>query len=165
MKTIFAILLCVVPAFGSNVLIYNPTNGNIIAYITSVNTPSFSGMTNVLFNPVLPAVPLDFSLVTNGVVVAMTTSQSNAVVAARAAETDAHIRTSARNPVTLLSPEGLVLRGFADTARDEFNLLRLEVSIAKTNFALFQSRQTMAPRTLVQLQNAITNKINSGAVD
>lgn len=165
MKRILLILLCALPAFGDNVLVYYPPTGTIIAYIPSAHTPSYAGMTNVLINPVLPAVPLEFALVTNGVVVAMTAVQSNAVVAARTAATDAALRMAARNPVTVLSPEGLVLRAFADTARDEINLLRLEVSIAKTNFSLFQSRATMAPRTLLQLQNAITNKINSGAVD
>jgi hypothetical protein len=166
MKTwIVTLLIAALPAMGSNVLIYDPPTGVIIAYIISANTPSYAGMTNVLIDPVLPATPLEFSLATNGVVVAMTAAQSNAVLAARAAVADASLRMNARDPVTKLSAEGLVLRAFADTARDEINLLRLELSIAKTNMTLFQSRATMPPRTLAQLQTAITNKVTSGSVD
>lgn len=166
MKRTLLILLCALPALAGNIYIFDPVTRHHRDYVTSQHTPAYQGRTDVLIDPVLPVgIPLTFTKETNGTVVAMSLSESNTIVAARAAATDAALRMTARDPVMVLSPEGLLFRALADASRDEFNLVRLEISIAKTNFALFQSRATMAPRTLAQLQTAITNKINSGAVD
>lgn len=164
-KWLLVVVLLVITASASNVIIYDPPTGKVIAYLLSVNTPDYEGKSNTLINPVLPPVPLEFTKVSNGVVIALSAAESNAVIfAALDAGTNA-TRSGASSPVTAFSVGGLDLRAIADVAKDEINLLRLEISIAKTNQAQFSSRPTMAPRTLQQFQNALTNKINSGAVD
>lgn len=168
MKTwIVALLVLALPVLGSNVLIFDTSTGRAVAYLLSVHTPSYQGRNDTIINPSLPlGIPLQFLLfTTNGEITVMSAVQSNAVLEAEAAASTNEIRASANAPVTAFTPGGLDLRSLADVAKDEINLLRLEVSVAKTNLSLFQSRPTMAPRTLGQLQNALTNKINNGSVD
>lgn len=160
-----ALLMVVMAASGSNVIIYDPPTGKILAYLISANTPEYQGATNALINPVLPSVPLQFAKVSNSVVVAMSAAESNAVLAASVALADIGVRAGASNQVQSFRYDGLALRAFADASKDEINLLRLEMSIAKTNFVLFQTRATMAPRTLTQLKNSINGKIGDGSAD
>lgn len=160
------LLLTHLSAWSSNVLIYNPDNGYTIAYLISVNTPAFEGITNALINPVIPAgIPLEFTKVSNNLVVALSSSESNAVISALAANNDSELRASANNGFVVLMANALVLRALASTIGDEINIIRNELSVAKTNISKFQSTPTLTPRTLVQFSNSISNKVNSGSVD
>lgn len=159
-------MLFALSAQSANVLIYNPVNGFTVDYFTSVNTPSFQGMTNVLINPVLPAgIPIKFTKVVSNSVVPMSFSESNSIIAAESAALDAGVRALANTNMFIFGVDPLTFRAVADTAIDEINFLRLEISIAKTNLTLFQQRATMSPRTLSQFKNSVINKINAGTVD
>lgn len=153
-------------AQSSNVLIYNPINGRSLAYLLSVNTPDFQGRSDVLINPVLPSgIPLEFTKVVNSLVVPLSASESNAVVSTNALLADISLRNGADSFFVELSPNPLMNRSVADTAVDEINILRNEISVAKTNISKFQSTPTLAPRTLAQFRNSVTNKNHSGSVD
>lgn len=151
---------------GSNVLIFNTNTTFSIDYLISVNTPAFEGRADALINPVLPpGVPILFTKVTGGTVVAMTASESNSILATIAAQYDAAIRAGAISPLVDFSTVGLLQRAFADTVKDEINIIRNELSVAKTNISKFQSTPTLSPRTFAQLQTALTNKVASHTVD
>lgn len=160
------LVLVAIPVFAGNVYIFDPVTRYHRDYLTSKHTPAFQGRPDVLINPALPdGIPLMFTKETNGTVVAMSQSESNAVVAAIIAAIDAGIRADANHPLNNFTGNGLLFRAFADLIKDGFNDIRLELSIAKTNIAVFQARPTLPPRTFAQLQTAITNKIAQHTVD
>lgn len=152
---------------SSDIFIYNPINRYGLVYITSAHTPSYEGMSNILINPILPVgIPVPFTKVTtNEIVVPLSISESNDIVALGILESDQRLRSQADSNVTGLTSPGLVVRALADSITDEINILRNEISIAKTNMGKFQTIATLPPRTLAQLKMAITNKVHSGSVD
>lgn len=166
MKRTLLILLVALPAIAGNVYVFDPVTRHHRDYITSQHTPAYQGRTDVLIDPALPVgIPLMFTKETNGVVVAMSLSESNAIVASIIAALDTGVRADASAPLKDFSGLGLLMRAFADLVKDDLNILRNEISIDKTNEALFRSRPILAPRTFAQLQTAITNKIASRTVD
>ncbi len=86
-----------------------------------------------------------------GVVIEYTTSEKSAQDAERAAAVDASLRTEAKAQMDGLHVDSLLLKAFADVLREEINSLR--------------ALHSLPPRTLVQLKNAIRNRIDDGTVD
>src|SRR6185369_1216645 len=161
-----ALLLCA-SAFAGRVFIFDPATGRVLADLQSADSGSYLGASNavVFYKTNASTIPLGadirFLLVTNGTVIPMSASQSNQIVAAAAAAADGALRQTANAPLLALTPDGLILRALADSMIDEINTLRLQISQAKTNFSGFTNSATLAPRTLNQLRNAITNKVNN----
>jgi hypothetical protein len=159
MKTLLVSLLLMCGlAFGSDVVLYDPTGlvvtNRVIAVLRSVNTTDYESLTNVLINPVLPTNPQPWKVL-DGNVVALTaqdqTAISNAFAAAQSALATARQTASKTNaPVALenFDETGRLIRALAEVTMNEINILR-------TN----RSTNVLSPRTLTQLKTAITNSL------
>jgi hypothetical protein len=160
MRAILILFATVAAALASNVLIYDPVSapipGMARAYLISVNTPDYTGATNALVVPTLPVGPLQWMKVTNGAVVLLGATESNAVVSARAAavlveqqSTELLAKTSATNRFENFLEDGRIYRAIAEVMVDELNSIRTNMVPA------------LAPRTLTQARNAIRAKIST----
>jgi hypothetical protein len=145
-------------ACASNVLVYDPVSqpvpGRSQAYLLSVHTPEWQGRSNALVNPALPNHPLEWTRVSNGVVVAMSVVESNSIVSAEASSraaaiafSEAQAKTNAITTISRYTAEGRLVRALAEATMDEINILRTNLSLT--------------PRTLTQLTNAIRNKLQA----
>jgi len=166
--------------FASTVVLYDPQSqgvtNRVVAVITSGDTPSFSGLTNVLINPTLPGSggPQNWK-VSGGTVVALTggdlTAIANAEAAALTAKLQFRERVSKTNALssataTALDLDARLLKALAETIMDELNILRTQIQLARTNTTAFQSTTNrnnfpMTERTMTQLRTAIITKLNA----
>lgn len=150
-----------------------PANYGVLVFS---DTPATSN-----WNGALPNHPLAWCKVSGGTVLAMSTAESNSIVAAQVAadlvsrqagETAAKLE--ATNTVELgYYSDGRIARAIADTTRSEINILRAEVTFlrmelnkAKVNITSWRaeaafSTNGFAPRTAIQMRNAIIGEINS----
>lgn len=161
-----ALLLLAFNASASNVLVFStnstPVAGRALAYLLSVNTPDYASRTDVLINPSLPNHPLAWCKVSGGVVLAMSTAESNSIVTAQtnaafAAKQARELaaKVSATNAMVnfLASPEGRAMFAGWEATMDSLNVIRQGLA-GNTNMPLL---------TLTQLTNAIKVRINAQA--
>ena len=81
----------------ANIAIFNPTNGRILEYKESVNTPEYAGRPDVLINPVMPAgVPIRFLKVVSGVPTEMTQGEKDTIMSNEAAAAAQAIKDAAK---------------------------------------------------------------------
>lgn len=152
MRILLLILLATaLVACASNVLVFDPTStpvpGRARAYLVSVNTTDFEGVTNALINPALPGVALEWVKVTNGTAVAMSLVESNLVVSTESSNRLAGARSDAKNGYDADHPLGRLQRAIVEITMREINILR-------TNAGL-------AARTPSQLRTAIRNELDA----
>jgi len=130
------------------------TPERVLSYLQRVDPAPYRTRTDALIEPDLSAVTEpDFHHWKHvaGSIVDMTQAEKDALDAAIAAAADAHTRSAAQQMLQGFEGQALFLRAFADIIKDEINLLRAE--------------HGLAPRTLLQLRNAILARINDGTVD
>lgn len=179
MKRIFISVLLVGSLMASTVVIYDPQSSpitnRVVNVIRSADTLQFQGRTNALINPVLPVTGTlnDWKVTDTLTIVELTTADrtviTNAILASVAANKAAQERTSKTNALAAVDSfemEGRILRAIAEITMDELNILRAQVALARTNTLAFQSATNRSavvlnPRTLIQLQNAISNKLQA----
>jgi hypothetical protein len=155
MKFLIVLICSVLAVCAANYFVFNPSSSPVanqgVAFVTSQHAPPTP---NVLTNPAMPNLPIQWLKASNGLVVAMTAAESNSVLAAQAATNtlragirQTQAKAHATNTIESLLEDGRLLRALAEVTMDEINILR-------TNMP-----SPMAPRNLNQLKNAIRNKI------
>lgn len=153
---------------ASNVLIFDTNQtatvrGRAVAYLLSVDTPQYSGRSDVLINPVLPNHPLEWTKTNGaGLVVAMNTAESNSIITVEVnfrsnqlviSKLDAKLEATNALVNFFGSPQGRVIFAFMEASMDRFNFIGTNM-LTTTNFPAL---------TLTQLTNAIKTRISAQA--
>jgi ribosomal protein S11 len=173
----FISLLALGSLLASNVVVYDPQSSGVTnrvtAYLQSVDTGKYSGQSNTLINPSVPAgVVADWKVSGTNVVVldgndlAAIAASDAAAVAAKVATQQRQAKTNVLNGIDDYLEDGRTFRAFAELVMDELNILRGQVQLARTNTAAFQSstNRTSVPlgdRTTAQLRSAMINKLQA----
>lgn len=178
MKRLVISILLVGSLMASTVVVYDPQSSpvtnRVINVILSADTSVFQNRTNVLINPTLPGTgtPEDWKVVGTNIVELTPVDRieiTNVIIAetaARKALNERAAKTNALLVVDSYQSDGRVLRALAEVTMEEINILRAQIALARTSPTAFQSltnRNTVVlnPRTLIQLQNAISNKLQA----
>lgn len=162
----------------ANIAVFNTNTNVVLQYLESVSLPDYAGRSDVLISPNLSQVaglPIRYWKHSVGALVSMTTQEKAAVDAAIAALALADERDGGIASFASQDAQGAILRAVGAVLVDEINTVRqwtvsfkAEVA-ASTTLANLQTRvsglPTLVDRTLAQAKTAITNKINSDAVD
>lgn len=153
---LFLALLFSLPSLlhASNILTYDPSSatiaGRVTGYLRSEDTGKWIATPNVLINPVLPeGVPIADCKVANGVVVALTIAEKNALATAQAAARTAALTAAAKDGFDADLSDSRLLRAIVSVIADQLNTLR-------TNPTTVYSSVTAA-----QVRTAIRNKLDA----
>ena len=107
-------------------------------YISSANTPEYSGNPDALINPdlsaLLPSIPVKYWKRSGSLVIEMTSGEKTALDDSESAAATAATRTSAKAQLDGFVSAPLFQRAFADIAKEEINILRQQV-IGVTTFS------------------------------
>lgn len=153
---------------ASNVLIFDTNQtatirGRSVAYLLSVDTPQYSGRSDVLINPVLPNHPLEWTKTNGaGLVVAMTTTESNAV---QAAFINIQSNAVAQMQINAKARSTNFLSDYFNTAEGRFQFAFMEATMDALNTIRggLAGNTNMPLLTLAQLTNAVKIRLNGQA--
>lgn len=113
----------------ANILKYDPTSATIanrvVEYLESQDTGKWTGVPNVLVNPVMPVgIGIAYLKVDGGNVVELTQVEKDALTAAAAAGALLGNKSGAKGLFDDLLPNGRVLRALVEVLLNEINALR-----------------------------------------
>ena len=137
----------------ANVVIFDEVTNRVLQYLKSVHTPDYSSRGDAIVNPDVSGLSADkqYWIHSGGSIREMTASEKQAVDDADNAQAVVDRRGEANKQLD--TQDGQVIRAFAEVVMDEINILR------------DLQKPVLPPRTLIQLKNAIKNKIDNGNAD